>query len=87
MSSAAAMGKSETGEAAKITRTVEDQLLLVAAEAAAKSARKKHRHRLLEVVACERICLSCWMPWVNPWIAANDRKLDVFTGVMNECSF
>lgn len=67
-SSAAAMGKSEADEAVL-------HQLLVAAEVA-KIARKKHRHQLLEVAACERICLSCWMPWVSPWIA-DDRKLDV----------
>ena len=67
-SSAAAMGKSETDEGHR-------HQLLVAAEAA-KNARKKHRHQLLEVAACERICLSCWMP-CSPWIA-DDRKLDVY---------
>ena len=59
-SSAAAMGKSEADEAVL-------HQLLVAAEVA-KIARKKHRHQLLEVAACERICLSCWMP-CSPWIA------------------
>ena len=43
-----------------------------------KIARKKRRHQLLEVVACERICLSCWMPWVSPWIADDDPKLGVY---------
>lgn len=78
ITSSAAMGKSETDdEAAKVARKEHQRQLLVAAEAAAKIARKKHRRQLLEVVACERICLSCWMPWVSPWIA-DDRKLDMF---------
>ena len=75
MSSAAAMGKSETDdEAAKIAKKY--QLLVTTAEAA-KIARKKHRHQMLEVAACERVCLSCWMPWFKPWIA-DDRKLEKF---------
>ena len=80
------MGKSETDEAAKISRKKHQYQLLVATGEAAKIARKQHRHQLLEVAPCEQICLSCWMPNFSPWIA-DDQKLDIhiilhtFTGV------
>lgn len=28
-----------------------------------------HRYnKLLQIVGCERICLSCWMPWITGWL-------------------
>lgn len=27
-----------------------------------------HRYKTLQIVGCERICLSCWMPWITGWL-------------------
>ena len=76
MSFAAAMGKPETDEDTKVARKKHQYQLLLKMAEVAKISWKKYRHHLLEVAACDQICLLCWMPWVSPWIA-DDRKLDI----------